>query len=1296
MTSKFFNTLFARRIRNELRVEGVGSTSSACTRGFSSLALESMVDDTFRMTVQFHILDSVTSPTPSVNIAPSCWTHLRSLPLADPTFGTTGHIDALIGADVWGQVLRDGIVTGTLLEPYAQSTRLGWVVFGPADVETPPYLADRLSLSVHIDESEPQLEEIVHRFWQYEEDTVSVATTPQADICEQIFLDTFTRDGDGRYVVQIPFRTDASPLGNSHRLALRQFHQLERRLNANPEIKAKYIAFMREYLTLGHMELMTDLPTDSSQYYVIPHHCVAIILKFRVVFNASALTTNGVSLNDTQLAGPTIQDLLVNIIFRFRRFAVALSADVEKMFRQVRIDKRHRNWQIILWRESPTEPIRAYKLTTVTYGMASGPFNAVRALQQCSIDNSGVIEDSTRAAAAHTSIMRDFYVDDYLTSTPDTESAIQLAQDVDKILLQGHFPLRKWQSNDQQALNRITNATLSPDDIELKTEPTTVLGLHWDPVRDELFYKVNLDESPSTTKRQVLSDTARLYDPTGMLGPVIVKAKMFIQTLWKQGLAWDVPLPEDLLSEWLTFRTALRRLEAIRIPRWFGLRPEFTPRLHGFCDASGKAYAAVIYLCSINADGERTSMLLTSKTRVAPAKRDAAGLALTTIPRLELCAARLLAKTMAELRPALELDDVQYTMWTDSNIVLDWLRKSPSSLKPYVANRVEFVQLHSDIANWRHVRTKYNPADCASRGLAADALVNHPLWWHGPLSIVSEEELSSECPQLTDDQINAMAIESKPIKSHTARIVPRLMLQTHDPITMDAYDLIERCSDLGQLLRITAYVLRMHAKRRQHWHQPFIGVDEMRCALQWHIRNEQDIAFPDEIDVLRRREQRNEAESVAPDMELALPTSSRILAFAPYLDTHGILRVGGRLRHAVLSYDQRHPIILAKDSRLARLIIRQLHRETLHGATQLMLQTLRQKYWVLNGRAAVKRCAHDCAICRRYSQVMAKQQMAPLPAVRVRPAHPFVSAGIDYCGPFNVHIGTRRTRTTTKTWVAIFVCMVTKAVHIELAENLSAEAFLNAFSRFTSRRGPCENLYSDHGTNFRKANNQLRHDLADWHSAHTQQQMANKGTTWHFVAPGGPHQAGLMEAAVKAAKRHLHRVVGVQPLHFDMFNTLLIRIEACLNSRPLIALHDGIDDRLALTPADFLIGRPLVAVPEAPVAELPTNRLKYWHRLRQMHQHFWKAWNEDYLASLQQRTKWKQPSENLKVNDIVVIRHENLPPSQWRLGRITAIHPGSDGLVRNVTIAYSSHDDSNSKLKECQRPVQKLCKLLDD
>ncbi|XP_036321090.1 uncharacterized protein LOC118735442 [Rhagoletis pomonella] len=313
---------------------------------------------------------------------------------------------------------------------------------------------------------------------------------------------------------------------------------------------------------------------------------------------------------------------------------------------------------------------------------------------------------------------------------------------------------------------------------------------------------------------------------------------------------------------------------------------------------------------------------------------------------------------------------------------------------------------------------------------------------------------------------------------------------------------------------------------------------------------------------------------------------------------------------------------------------------------------------------------------------MQRQQMASLPKERVLVAPPFYRSGLDYCGPFHVRVGSKRSAVTTKTYAAIFVCMASRAVHIELAEDLSTQAFINVYDRFVSRRGICATLYSDNGTQFICANRQMQEDLQAWVNVFAQQHLVAVGTHWKFITPSSPHHGGLWEAAVRSAKKHLLRVMGRQTMRFPELYTLLTRIEACLNSRPLLALYDDPEGGVALTPGDFIIGRPLNCRPEPPLPEVPENRLHYWQRLQRMLEHFWRRWQSEYINTLQSRSKWTRPEPNIQRDDVVLIRNENLPPTFWRIGRVIDVHPGSDGLVRGL---FTKH--------RCQRPVQKLCRL---
>ncbi|XP_055910762.1 uncharacterized protein LOC129945124 [Eupeodes corollae] len=385
---------------------------------------------------------------------------------------------------------------------------------------------------------------------------------------------------------------------------------------------------------------------------------------------------------------------------------------------------------------------------------------------------------------------------------------------------------------------------------------------------------------------------------------------------------------------------------------------------------------------------------------------------------------------------------------------------------------------------------------------------------------------------------------------------------------------------MQKLLRVVAYMTRWLKSHRHRIQEPVIGADELDDALQRLIRIEQAMCFPQDIQQLHKK---------AP-----LGSGSPLLSLNPYLDDKDLLRVGGRLTHFSLPHEQKFPLVLPKIGHLVGLLLDHTHEITMHGGAQLMLQTLRHKYWILQGRQAVRTFVHKCVICRRYRGTLIKQQMASLPSQRVNEARPFLSSGVDYCGPFILRVGTKRSRTTTKGYLAIFVCMATKTVHLEVIEDLSSQAFLDAFTRFTGRRGPCPDLYSDNGTAFVGANRLMKEDLALFESHYNQQALAHAGTRWHFITPGAPHQGGLWEAAVKSAKHHLIRLVGSQSLWHHQLHTLAVRIEACLNSRPLVPLHDDPEDKLALTPGDFLIGAPLIAVPEPRIDDIPINHQDFW------------------------------------------------------------------------------------------------------
>ncbi|XP_055527962.1 uncharacterized protein LOC129720506 [Wyeomyia smithii] len=330
---------------------------------------------------------------------------------------------------------------------------------------------------------------------------------------------------------------------------------------------------------------------------------------------------------------------------------------------------------------------------------------------------------------------------------------------------------------------------------------------------------------------------------------------------------------------------------------------------------------------------------------------------------------------------------------------------------------------------------------------------------------------------------------------------------------------------------------------------------------------------------------------------------------------------------------------------------------------------------------------HQCQRCFRAKPTLLKQQMGELPTARVTVARPFSRTGLDYFGP--VHIRDGRKRPAIKAYVAVFVCMCTKAVHMELVTDLSTERFLQALRRFISRRGRCTDLYSDNGTNFVGARNQLkelRNSLRDKeHQEKVSKECAQNGMQWHFNPPSASHFGGLWEAAVRSAKHHLLRVLGENPIAFEDFNTLLIQVEGYLNSRPLTPLSDAPSDMEAPTPGHFLTGGSLQAIPEPDYTDVKLNRLSRWQLVQWQLQNFWKRWRTEYLSQLQGRTKNWEPPSKVEIGRLVIIVDSNQPPMRWKMGRIHKLHPGPDDVVRVVTVKTATG--------YLQRPIVKLCIL---
>lgn len=424
-----------------------------------------------------------------------------------------------------------------------------------------------------------------------------------------------------------------------------------------------------------------------------------------------------------------------------------------------------------------------------------------------------------------------------------------------------------------------------------------------------------------------------------------------------------------------------------------------------------------------------------------------------------------------------------------------------------------------------------------------------------------------------------------------------------------------------------------------------------------------------------------------------LSNTHSISSLAPYLDKEGLIRVGGRLQKASLSSSSTHPIILNIKSRIVTLMIEQTHRALLHAGPSTVMATLAYTYHLPRLKRTLKKMSRACVTCQRAYARTSNQFMGELPASRLHPARPFSIIGLDFAGPFTIKRGKPRRPDHLKTYVCIFICFVTKAVHLEVVADLTSQAFLDSLSKFVARRGCPSEISSDNGTNFVGAWAELRRITQVLRTEETRQQIdywtSRKDITWKFSPARSPHFGGLWEAAVGAMKRILRKSVGEVILTYEELISVVTEAEAILNSRPLVPQDSPAEDAVApLTPGHFLIGAPLTALPFQPDTRTKLTTLRRWNLVQRLQHHLWKRWREEFLLLLQKRNKWRKPNQTFKVGDIVLLKDADSFQRVWPLARVTETYPGSDGFVRVVDIWC--------KQKTWRRATNKLVHLLTE
>ncbi|XP_044573414.1 uncharacterized protein LOC123257658 [Drosophila ananassae] len=746
ISERCIQTLGLARTPSRILVTGISSTKADTTRGCSTISIQSRISQD-QLVVQSHVLGKITSSLERQTIDASVLLVFNDLQLADSQFSTNAPIDILLGSEhVWSVITGRKIYDdkGKLI---AISSIFGWVI--TSLLSSRACSATALKTTIDIDA-------YLRRFWELESIQRKAEVQPEDEEVEKHFLATHTRDEQGKYIVELPFKVSETQFADTLQAALQRFKSVERRLAQNQQLCNDYVKSMREYQELGHMQEISPSEIPKGRNFYLPHHPV-LGRKLRVVFDGSYRDAKGMALNDTLSIGPT-----------------------------------------------------------------------VRVLEQLAADHKHEFPNAAKI------VLEDLYVDDVLTGANSEDELLRNRDELVQLMSCANLELGKWVSN--------TKCIESEDNPNSSQSPVKVLGLHWHPGEDTLSYNVNLSKDPRCTKRQVLTDVSP--------------------------------------NNWLKWRADLDNLHKLQIPRLVKSDKQRI-ELHGFSDASTKAYSAVVYSRVVNDDGTISVAILAAKTRVASLKQQ-------SLPRLELCGALLLSQLLQSIKAGLMNNDVTIYAWSDSTIVLSWLSYLPAQLKTFVGNRTsEILETISKHA-WRHVDSKSNPADCASRGLGVSELIDFQLWWNGPSWLRDKDQFLVKL----NNTHNSTSLSDKRIQEE----VKSNCLAAQTTVTTDnPWDkLLNRNSSWLKLIHTLAYVLRFihrmkHPSSKQTSNS--LTFDEIKAArIRWlhHAQN----GFQQEIQLLRANK--------------ALGNQSPLVQLSPIIDKDNLLKVGGQIQPLQLSAEAKY------------------------------------------------------------------------------------------------------------------------------------------------------------------------------------------------------------------------------------------------------------------------------------------------------------------------------------------------------------------------------------------------------
>lgn len=1014
-------------------------------------------------------------------------------------------------------------------------SHLGWTIHGCIDDSQP--MVDE-SVNMNLEESDLELTELVKL--QYKIDNFgSTCEKPRLSADDEkalsIMSSTLRKVGN-RYEIGHLYKYEnlAFPTAASKALAKRRLKITEGKMDRNPEFGKQYVAKIEDYVAKGFArKLLPGEEVEDHKTFYLSHFGVYNANKpgkFRLVFDAKAKAA-GYSLNDLLLKGPDFVPPLIAVIWRARAKKYAFLADIAEMFHQILIRKEDQNSQRFLFRGHcrDREP-DVYVMNAMIFGAISSPSKAQY------VKNKNAEEQEHIYRGVRQPIEKQHYVDDFFHSESSLQQAIQTIDNVRAAHANGGFQLVKWTTNNDTLTNHLPEELRAPTAASPYGE--RVLGIYWDTKSDQFVFPLDFVKFPEVkdsnkkhlTKRFILRFVMSIFDPVGFLNPLTIRLKILFQDVWRENITWDKELDGTFAGRLQKWLQDVDNCKPVRVSRQYF--PEIVNYsevdLVTFCDASENGYCAVSYYL-LRKGGVVYVSLVQSKARVAPLKPA------LSIPKLELQAMALGSQLCDMICSETNLIIRKRHLWTDSEIALNWL-KTDKKLTAFANARVGKILNTTKIEEWNWLPSSQNVADMGTKELPLLDLSINSVWFTGPqfLQLPEDRWPSGKLPDLTDPE--KLILFQKEVEEETEFI--NVHITVDNIIICERID-ITRFSNYHRLIRATAYALKMIEllvqKKIDRPKTITIGVTNLREANKLWIKKVQMEIYADEISDLIKNG--------------IVKTSSKLYKLSPIIND-GIVKINGRI-------PGRDPIILPKNHPFTKLLVEMYHKINLHQGQEATLASIREQYWIPRSRDLLRPVARKCMKCKAARSLPTTPIMGYLPPERLEAkVHPFTYVGIDYFGPLFVS----EVRRHEKRWVALFTCLTVRAVHVEIVHSLTTSSMILALSRFFSIRGVSRKIFSDNGTNFKGAHNELRQFIDQLKDDKIEDTLSIRNVEWKFIPPGAPHMGGCWERYVQSIKTAVTAVLKDQYPREEVLLTALYEAMNVVYNRPLTDLSEDPKD----------------------------------------------------------------------------------------------------------------------------------------